>query len=160
MAQPLLLSGGNDPGPDPDLLRRKVLRLEEDLAHVNSALLDARKQRDQALRAMAMLRQNLQPLYDSLRALFGEMEAAGATSSPPSGNPSQPISPSAYDAWKATLPPSCGKMIDALLVQPLKATQLKTMCKLGSGTVSEGLTILKRNGLVDYDGTLYRLKRL
>lgn len=86
--------------------------------------------------------------------------AAGASVSGESASePGQPIPASVYEAWKGRLPPACGKIIDALLVQPLSSSQMVTYCKMHYNTVINSLTILRKNGLVEKDGNLHRLKR-
>ena len=85
----------------------------------------------------------------------------GDTEAPESSSgASQPVSEVAYSAWKSRLPASCGRIIDALLIQPLSQTQMATICKMHYNTVKNAMVILRKNGLVEQDGTLYRLKRL
>lgn len=86
----------------------------------------------------------------------------GNVGAAPSGtsSPLQPPNPAAWQAWKQQLPDSCGKVIDALMVQPLKASQMIALCKLAYPTITAALRILERNGLIEKDGRLIRLKRL
>lgn len=83
-----------------------------------------------------------------------------ATSPLHANAPGQPIPASAYDAWKERLPPSCGRVIDALLAQPMNYVQIKNFCKMGASTLDQALAKLRANQLIEKDGTLNRLKRL
>lgn len=145
-----------------DILRQRVEELEEQVEKYKA---DARKAMEDSARtshSLSFLRKQLEPLHRALRGVFGELDAAGIgveeTRTP--GGPLQPQSPSAWQAWKNQLPPSCGKIIDALLVQPLTSTQLKSMCKVSYETVRQSLLILSRNSLIEKEGDLNRLKRL
>lgn len=103
-------------------------------------------------------RRHLSAILQSGRVVFGGQGAVGEAQSV-SGAPTPP-NRSAWEAWKQQLPGRCGKVIDALLVQPMTQTQLIGYCKMDRSTVSKTLTILTRNGLVEKDGNLNRLKRL
>ena len=99
--------------------------------------------------------QFIRRLQTALAAIFSDapMESSQAR------GVGQPIPSSAYDAWKQRLPPSCGRVIDALLVQPMGYVQLKNYCKMGASTLDQALAKLRANALIEKDGTLNRLKR-
>lgn len=149
---------------DLDLLRRKVSRLEGELSDAQDALQDERKRSAGAFRSMARLKQSLNPFYQALQMIFGDLEDVDEVDSMSSrvrpGGTLQPPNAAAYTAWKQQLPPACGKIIDALLVQPLSSSQLRTICKLGSTSIAVSLATLKNNKLVEKDGSLNRLRRL
>jgi DNA-binding transcriptional ArsR family regulator len=123
-------------------LREDLESLREDFAKLQSSL-----ERD---------RQSIGKMLHSLRAIFsgnGEM---------PSGpvSPLQPPNDAAWEMWKRRLPGACPQVIDALLIQPLTATQLISATGTSYSTVQRALNVLKGNGLTEKDGTRIRLKRL
>lgn len=94
-----------------------------------------------------------------LHALRAALNGDAAQSAQPNVA-SQPIPEGAYRAWKERLPPACGRVIDALLIQPMSYAQLKNFCKMGASTLDGALAKLRANSLIDKDGSLNRLKRL
>lgn len=158
------VDAGGSTSEDVELLRRKVSRLEGEVSDLKDALRDERERSATAFRSMARLKSALSPFYKALQMIFGELDDVdgdqGGAAAGSSAAANQPVSEAAYRAWKDRLPPSCGKIIDALLVQPLNNSQLKTLCKLGTSTVIEAIGILKKNNLVDKQDGLNRLRRL
>jgi hypothetical protein len=167
VAQPQLEYRGDDTGEpksrredDPELLRRKIARLEGELQDSQDALQDERKRSANGFRAQARLKQSLQPFYQALQMIFGDLEDVEVEPTGESAAATGPISERAYQAWKERLPPACGKIIDALLVQPLTITQISSMCKMHYDTASKALGILSKNGLIQKNGNLNQLRRL
>ena len=146
------------PAPEPteaDILKRRIDDLERELADARADYEGERAQRVMALKNAPEVKK----LYKMLCLLFdgrGGPEVGVVVST----DVTQPIPVEAYAAWKNRLPPACGKIIDALLVQPMNNSQLKRFCGLGTSTVPQMITILKSNGLVEKDGDLNRLRRL
>lgn len=145
-------------------LNDHVRRLTIENDNLRAQLDTAREQIRHAHAPVRAIQRILDPLHKALAALYGEIDAAGigdigmpAGEGAPAG---QPISETKYAAWKQRLPPSCGKIIDALLIQPMNGTQLKTACRLGSTSITTGLSILLKNNLIEKDGSLNRLKRI
>lgn len=93
----------------------------------------------------------------NLRAAFSGAQVAAPESA--SGAP-MPQSSAAWQMWKDRLPPACGKIIDALLIQPLTMTQMIRVCGLAYSTVKANVAILKNNTLLEKDGDRWKLKRL
>jgi hypothetical protein len=125
-------------------LREQIAELREEIESLRTEMRDERR--------------HLTAILQSGRVVFGGPGAVNEAQSA-SGAPAPP-NRGAWDAWKQQLPGRCGKIIDALLVQPMTQTQLVGYCKMDRSTVSKMLTILSRNSLVDKDGNLNRLKRL
>lgn len=156
-----LLEGKIECADETEFLHARNKKLEEQLREARERLALAENEMISLQSGVAGLRRQLAPLFSSLKALFGEMDRVAGADMPPGPSPSQPIPAIAFEAWKKRLPPSCGKIIDALLIQPLNNTQLKSMCKLGNTSVIEGLSILRKNNLVDKDsGGLNRLRAI
>lgn len=126
------------------LLREEISDLREELETLRGEVREDRRQ--------------LVALLQSGRVVFGGIEAPA--SQQPSPSTPMPHNRDAWSAWKQQLPPACGRVIDALLVQPLTISQLRTICKIGYSTVTSALGILSRNGLIEKDGDRNRLKRL
>lgn len=104
-------------------------------------------------------RERLANLLHALRGIFGgePVHASAAT-----GNAATfaPPSREKWQMWKERLPGACPKVIDALLVQPLTATQLIAATNTSFSTVQRALGVLRNNGLTEKDGARIRLKRL
>jgi len=146
-----------------DLLRRRVEELEDELRIERLKVEEVRQRSVASGRALARLRSYLQPWHMALKEVFGELDGAGieeGTSTPVMTSISQPVSAAAYDAWKARLTPSCGRVIDALLVQPLNLTQMSTICKMNYYTARNSIVLMQKNGLIEREGNSFRLKRL
>lgn len=99
-------------------------------------------------------RRDLFSLLQSGRVVFGG--AVPATESSASAPPSE----AAWRMWKERLPGACPKVIDALLIQPLTATQLIAATKTSHSTIQRALSVLEANSLIEKDGQRIRLKRL
>jgi hypothetical protein len=126
-------------------------------AELREQLADLRERFDSLEESYQQDRDKIGSLLHSLRAVFG---GGGEVASPSPSGSNQPIPKAVYDAWKERLPPSCGRVIDALLVQPMGYNQLKSYCKASSSTIDAALSKLRANGLIEKDGNLNRLKRL
>jgi hypothetical protein len=100
---------------------------------------------------------NLRQVAGILQGFRAALGGQPASAAPDGGN--QSIPSAVYDAWKQRLPPACGKIIDALLVQPMTNMQLKKFCKLGTSTVPQMITILTNNKLVEKQGAVNHLRR-
>jgi len=140
-----------------DLLRQRVEDLEVKLQDALQREQEAIQKLLGSNRATIEIRRQLSPLYGALKQLFGELDTFGTDA--PTMNGNQPIPSSVYDAWKQRLPPACGRVIDALLVQPMGYGQLKNYCKMGASTLDQALAKLRANNLIEKDGTQNRLKK-
>jgi hypothetical protein len=133
--------------PDnPETLRR-VAELEQRLSEES-------RLRHQADQKIEKLRQFLKPQYDALSSLFSEIGQAG-------GNSHDMIDRSVYEPWlqKASRT-GCRRLLETLLDRPqLTKAQLSTL----SGTPQNStfrayVAWLKRNGLVDVEGDMVKLR--
>lgn len=128
----------------------------DDAVKLRADLDDLRDEFEEFKSSVERDRNKLGSMLHAIRAVFGGADGAAPTAG--SSIP-QPTPSAAYDAWKQRLPPSCGRVIDALLVQPMGYTQLKNFCKMGQSTLDQALAKLRANGLIEKDGTLNRLRR-
>lgn len=103
-------------------------------------------------------RAQLGNILHALRAVFnGSPSDTAAASSTSAVQPPNEVS---YRMWKERLPSGCGKIIDALLIQPLSQFQMRSACKMGASSISAGLKILRNNKIIELDGDLFRLRKI
>ena len=153
---------------DPNVVRIK--ELEADLRtrtrERDDAALEARRAREDANRALSMLRHQLTPLYRALQGVFGELDAAGVTENhhPEPGTATTAAAPknvAVWQAWKEKFPPAVGKVIDALLLHgEMNHSQIKIAARLGSSTVTDCVYKLNKAGLINKNGGKVSLKQL
>ena len=138
-------------------LRQRIQVLETALREERHARKMTEEEMKIVARAVTALRKRLKPQYDELRAIFGELDAL-----PHADGPASPDAPAQgnYDAIKRNFSPSCGQVIDALIIQPLTLTQAAAFCKMHYDTAKKALTQLKAAGVVEKEGKLFRLRRL
>lgn len=101
-------------------------------------------------------RNQVAAIFNGLRAALGGNAEAAATSN----SPLQPPNDAVWGMWKSRLPGACPKVIDALLIQPLTATQLISATGTSHSTIQRAINVLEGNSLIERDGARIRLKRL
>lgn len=106
------------------------------------------------------LEEGLQQYRNRIGAMLHALSGDAASSTVNSTSTLQPPNDAAWEMWKRRLPGACPKVIDALLIQPLTATQLISATGTSFSTVHRALGVLKGNALIEKDGTKIRLKRL
>ena len=105
-----------------------------------------------------MLRKELSGLYQALRAIFGEMDAAGVAGTPSSV---PPTTSAIWESWKEQLPGAPAKLIDALLIHgEMNAVQLRVAMHCHINTVYETTAKMQKMGLLNKNGGKYSLKEL
>lgn len=112
---------------------------------------------------VADLRKNYERDRAQWAGILGVFQSAfgGRTTAPPEADGApMPQSTTAWQMWKDRLPPGCGRIIDALLIQPLTMTQMIRACGMAYGTIKNNMTILKNNSLIEKEGERWKLKRL
>jgi hypothetical protein len=134
----------------------KLIRENKQL---QECLRESRDEAERLLQTVDKVFARLRPLHQVLTAIFEGTVETVSSPTQSSGAP-MPHNRDAWQAWKQQLPDSCAKVIDALLVQPLTATQMVTVCRLAYPTITAALRILERNGLTQKEGRLVRLKKL
>lgn len=152
---------------------QEVERLQAENRKLKRQLSDAETEgaraREDADRALGMLRKQLSPLYRALQAVFGELDAAGVGTYEhpdpvPSSMGAQPTRVAAvWESWKlklgATSAPA--RVIDALLIHgAMNVPQLKVAGKMANQTVYDAVSKLNKLGLIDKNGGRYSLKQL
>jgi FtsZ-binding cell division protein ZapB len=137
---------------------------------VTDAEVEAKRAREDANRALSMLRRQLSPLYRALQAVFGELDDAGVTDGPVPVHTAgaAPVAgedarlKNIWDSWKERLGPTCAKVIDALLLQS-EMTNRQIAVAIGTGriqTVYDAVTKMNKVSLLTKNGDRYSLKQL
>jgi len=137
----------------------QIAELRRQLADAQEDLRQERSKNAQGAAAVAELRRQLSPLYNGLRAVFGEMEALGVAET---ATGTDPRKRAVWDAWKTKMPGIPSKMIDALLLHGgLTQTQLRIHAQCARSSVPNAVMQLNRAGLINKDsGGRISLKEL
>ena len=150
-----------------DVADERIERLERENRQLrrerDDALTDARRAREDANRALKELRRQLSPLYKALQAVFGELDAAGVedTVAEAVAAGGDPRVTAIWQSWKTRLGPQCGKVIDALLLQPgMNTTQLAIAVGTRRQNIPNLIFKLNQAGLLDKNGGRFSLKAL
>ena len=141
-------SAGALPRPTPEEDR---LRAENQMLRAQNA--DLHRQLGQVKSALDAVRKVVEPEYRAMQKLFVELDAAGAASG---------ADAAVFEPWKARLGDGPAKMIDALLSRGGELTkhQLSTLSgySISSSTFDAYLSRLRRNGLIETQNNLVRLR--
>jgi hypothetical protein len=158
MAQPLLSGHVDTSDQDSQQLEMENLELSARVRDLEMEI--ARTKRENA-RAIAALRQQLNPLYRALQAVFGEMDALGGSEAPESSSVA-PQKKAVWEAWKQKLPGYPAKFIDALLLHgEMSGPQLRVVMQCATNTVYNVASQLNKLGLLgNAPKGRYKLKEL
>lgn len=149
----------------------RVVELENEIRGLRRQLEDARveaqRAREDAARALGALRRQLSPLYRALQAIFGELDAAGLSDTmmngpvPDAPPPTQRKDYAIWASWKEKLGPSCGRIIDVLLLHgDLNQQQIAMAAHMHRKTAANNIGIMSRAGLISRNGSRISLKSL
>jgi hypothetical protein len=148
---------------------RPVRNLEREISALHAKLREAQaandrlvEQADEAKRVLRPIRRQLEPFFNALQVLFGQLDAAGVESAP-SANVGAPTSRSAmvWEVWKKKLPGKPADIIQALLEHgEMSVAQIRVAAQCGQQTVYDVTTRLHRLGLINRNGGRYSLKEL
>lgn len=162
MAEPKLLHQGEvmDAADDPraELKQQQIETLDRKIREKRAELADM----EAAAKSIAS---RLYNAHLALLAFFEVYETPATGGAAPMTMPAAadtllPHDVTKWNAWKQRLSGPTGRIIDALLVQPLTATQIATQARIHSTNVSKYMAPLKANGLLEQDGSRWGLKRL
>ena len=152
-------------GPQPDHRDRIIASLELENNELKDQLREAQTAlgvvRNANSQAVSRLRQQLSPLYQALKGVFGEMAAfedVPASSAEPQENDKKRA---IWESWKQKLPGKRADFIQALLDHgEMTSAQLKVATHSGTSTVPQVIYELNRLGLIQKNGSKYSLKEL
>lgn len=137
-------------------LRDLVRELKAELARSRN---ETRAARLEAVRAVSALRKELGPLYRSLQAVFGEIDAIvgdDEQAAAPTGR-SSPV----WESWKSKLPGNPAKIIDALLLHgEMNSQQIAIHIGIHRNNVPPLIYKLNKAGIIKKNGHNYSLKTL
>lgn len=137
-----------------EILKKRIDDLEAELVSTREEYEAQRLERINAMRNMPEVRR----LYSMLCLLFGHED--GQLHHVRQDEVNRPQAPDAWKLWKDRLPGATPKVIDALLVQPMTATQLIAATRTSYSTVQRALSVLRANSLTENDGERIKLRRL
>lgn len=150
-----------------DALKAENRKLRRELS---DAEVRADRAREDANRALSMLRRQLAPLYRALQAVFGELDAAGVTdAAPPTAATMTATAPvndrqrNVYEPWLERFgrDSAQGRVVQALLAHgDLSVEQLRIAAQMAYSTAYEAAKRLKKLGLVENNGGKFSLKQL
>lgn len=136
-------------------LRAENAELRADL---QAAKDDGRRAKRDIERAVAALRTQLKPLHLALKAVFGEIDAIGGEDAPKAVDSR---TSKIWESWKDRLGPTCGKAIDALLLQnDMTQQQLAIAVGISRQHASNIISKLNTTGLINKNGGRISLKSL
>lgn len=145
---------------DSNDLRQQIVRLEDELGASRRELTKAKAELNAGKQALEDIRNQLHPLYRSLRLLFGDIESV-IGNTPINGSPSAPQFDPKWDAWKQKLGSGTApaRVIDALLTHgPMTRTQLRQAGELGWSTLDAATSRLRNLSLIEKVGDRWQLK--
>lgn len=154
-----------------DPREEEMKELRDENKKLARALADANMRADRAeedaARALTALRRQLTPLYRSLQAVFGELDAAGIgdevmaqPSTPSSANTPDARVAAVWASWKSKMG-AASKVIDALLLHgEMNTQQLAITCGVDRTTIPNYIHRLTKAGLINKNGGRFSLKAL
>lgn len=141
-------------------LNRTLTRELHDAMEENESL---RKRLATAGAPVSRLREKLQPFYQMLQAIFGDIDdltSEAPNGAMPAGSADARVL-AVWESWKTKLPGAPADVIDALMRHgQANATQLKIICKRDIKTIYSGIARLKTAGLIEKSGGRFLLKQL
>jgi hypothetical protein len=152
--RPLLLEGAVD---DRD---ETIIRLKSQLRESESARLVEQGRANSVEDGVRELRSALNPLYQALRQVFGEIESMGVSDGT-STSAASPRNSAAWEQWKQRLGGATARAIDALMVHgEMNQTQLRIILGCATRTVTNVVAALNQAKLIDKNGGKISLKQL
>lgn len=156
-----LLEGAVEPLEDSRLddLTEEVRELRRELSQAKAETALAKRD---AGRALSALRKQLGPLYQALRMVFGELDAAGVDDgvSDAESQSADPRVAAVWASWKSRMG-SAAKIIDALLLhREMNTQQLAIATGLHRTTIPALIHKLNKAGLLNKNGGRFSLKQL
>ena len=159
--------------PDPDeseiaRLRDELRRVQGERDTLRAENIRLRQRVNQVDAPAAHLRQTLEPLYQAMQALFGDLEVIdppSATTTQPgpatAAKPTDDRTSAVWESWKAKLGSAPGKIIDALMKHGEANTQqLSILTGLHRTTIPKGIYELNKAGLISKNGGRFSLKQI
>lgn len=155
MAQPLLEGNVDNRDALIEQLQDEVSNLTRDLL---TAKADAAREKRTNAAAVTAVRRQLQPLYQALASLFGELDKFETVDASPVTAKSSAV----WETWKRQLGGKQAEFIQAMLDHGHEMTseQLRVATHTGRSTVPQIIYKLNQLGLINKNGGRFSLKEL
>jgi len=154
MAQPLLEGNVDNRDALIEQLQEEVRTLTRDLLIAKA---DAAREKRSNATAVTAVRRQLQPLYQALASLFGELDKFEVVDA------AQPTAKhsTVWESWKSTLGGKQAEFIDLLLTHgEMTAAQFKAAAHCAIKTVYDTTFKLNKAGILNKNGGRFSLKEL
>ena len=140
---------------------QRIAELEDELNVLRAQLTQSQRASD---RAVGELRRQLLPLYNALRAVFGEIDVLVGEAPHQGSNMASPVdsrTAQVWTMWKSRLGGNTAKVIDALLLSgDLNTQQLAIATGMNRNTIPNLIMKLNKAGLINKNGGRFSLKQL
>lgn len=151
------LLGEYVPPDDTVELKRKIKRLEEELNEARGQIRVMEKQASAGQHAFGMLRKELSGLYGALRAIFGELDAAGVGTSDSSSSSPGSLSPR-WEMLKKRLGSRQAEIIEVLQHGPMTSSQMSAALHWDIRTTQKHISAMKVAGYLSKNGNQFSLR--
>jgi hypothetical protein len=132
-------------------------KLAEETQGLRAALAETRARLNGISRGQAKLKQQLSPLFEALKMVFGELQDVEATATISAGAASLVK----WQSWKEKLPGRPAEFIDLLLLHnEMTGAQLQAAARCGKDTVYQTIAKLNKAQLLVKNGGKFSLKAL
>ena len=157
-----------NPLPDPTVKLRELTeenaRLRDQIDDLEGQLRKERRKGEAVESGAAELRKILEPLYQGLGMIFGQIEAMGVSASSSGTSAGAEVNPrtkAVWDNWKQKLGEGPAKIIDALLLhREMNTQQLAIATQYHRTTIPALIFKLNKAGLLNKNGGRFSLKEL
>jgi len=136
-------------------LRREIAGLELELQQAKKEAFGAKQAASDATQAIASLRKVLDPLYTSLRMIYGEISRVEVESQVGQGNGA--AGNSKLEVWKQKLGGKAAAVLEVLEIGPRNRQQLKDSVRCGQSTIDALTKKLRDLGLIEKNGNNFSL---
>lgn len=136
----------------------RVTELETKIASLEASNRRLQLEADEAKRVLSPIRKTMEPLYNSLRVLFGQLDAAGVDV--PSGTTKGEPRKEVWESWKSRLSGKCPEIIDLLLIHgEMTHGQLQAAMKCHFNTVKNNISTMNKAGILMKNGGRFSLRQ-
>jgi hypothetical protein len=143
-------------------LRREIAGLEQELQEAKVVATAAKQAAADAIEAISALRRQLEPLYKSLRMIFGEISRVDAeviTGAKSSDRTSGTLTPK-WEMLQSRLGGRQAEFIDLLQHGEMSVAQLRAAAHCDIRTAYKTIEKMKAGGLLNKNGGKFSLKQL
>lgn len=137
--------------------RNKIMDLQHQLERAHMELAHAR---ELSKHAVGKLRHVLNPLYEALKIIYGEMDAISPNGSSSVASTASGSNPK-WEMWKKRFAGRGADLIDLLLIhEQMNTKQLSSALKCDPRTLAQVIYKLNQASLIQKNGNMYSLKEI